>query len=111
MRAAKPAMPPQTAVMTRPRNGSSSFKASSAPTTAPKNEAAQARNGVSSHPKIRKNRRTQRMDSGASFPDRGQQGGQHDSRQERHREGAQAPVSSGEIQDDGQHRHQRRDPE
>src|SRR5215210_9264607 len=97
--------------MTRPRNGSSSFNASSAPTTAPKNDAAQARNGVSSHPKMRKNRRTQRMGSGASFPDRGQQGGQHEARQKRHREGAQRPVSSGEIQGYGYRRHQRRDPE
>ena len=39
--------------------------ARSAPPTAPKNEAAHARNGVSSHPKIRKTSRSQRMRSGA----------------------------------------------
>ena len=61
IRQAKPASPPHTAVTASPRTGSSSFKASSAPATAPKKEAAHARNGVSSHPKMRKRRRTQRI--------------------------------------------------
>src|SRR5215208_5166989 len=49
------------AVIANPRTGSSSLMARRAPTTAPKKEAAHAIKGGSSHPKMRKNRRSQRM--------------------------------------------------
>src|SRR4051794_2146991 len=95
MSAAKPAMPPQTAVTARPRTGSSIFIARSAPATAPKNEAAHARNGVSSQPKMRKNRRTQRMGSGGALPDQGRSDrGDDQPGQESHGKGTQRPPRS-----------------
>src|SRR5215203_1335457 len=100
MRQVNPAMPPHTAVTARPRTGSSSFKASSAPTTAPKNEAAHARKGVSSHPKMRKRRRTQRIGLGATLPHRSKDGGEDQPREERHGNGGQAPACSGETDHD-----------
>src|SRR5689334_15024798 len=103
MRAAKPAMPPQTAVTARPRTGSSSFIANRAPATAPKNEAAHAKKGVSSQPKMRKNKRTQRIGSGPSSSYRGNGQGEYESRQEGDCEGAQTPVSSGKTQSDRRH--------
>src|SRR4051812_13033972 len=104
MSAAKPAIPPQIAVITRPRNGSSSFNASRAPATAPKKEAAHARKGVRSHPKIRKNRRSQRMGSGSAFPARGYDGGENQTGEKRDCEGSQRPGGSGESEEYGQHR-------
>src|SRR6476619_3809159 len=58
---AKPVAAPHTAVTTRPSTGLSIRIAISAPATAPKNEAAHARNGVSSQPKIRKISRSHRI--------------------------------------------------
>src|SRR3954464_5172067 len=95
MRQAKPAMPPHKAVTVSPRTGSSSFSASSAPPTAPKNEAAHARKGVSSHPKMRKSRRTQRIGSGAALPHRGHECSQGQSREKRHTERPECPTRPG----------------
>src|SRR5215203_2065741 len=101
MRQVNPAMPPHTAVTARPRTGSSSFKASSAPTTAPKNEAAHARKGVSSHPKMRKRRRTQRIGLGATLTHGRKDGGDYEAGQERDGECPKAPTSRWEAQKDG----------
>src|SRR6478672_4329811 len=60
MMAANPVAAPHTAVTARPSTGSSTRIAISAPPTAPKNEAAHARKGVSSHPKMRNTRRSHR---------------------------------------------------
>src|ERR1700694_4594653 len=103
MSAANPAMPPQIAVTARPRTGSSSFMASSAPTTAPKNEAAHARKGVSSQPKMRKNRRTQRIGSGGALPDGGSDRSDDKPRQEGHGKGSQGPMRAGEAKQDGEY--------
>src|SRR5918997_2441783 len=97
MRQVNPAMPPHIAVTASPRTGSSSFNASRAPTTAPKNEAAHARKGVSSHPKIRKSRRTQRMGLIAALPHRRENGSQHQAGQEGQPEGGETPVCPGEA--------------
>src|SRR5918997_7135229 len=97
MRQVNPAMPPHIAVTASPRTGSSSFNASRAPTTAPKNEAAHARKGVSSHPKIRKSRRTQRMGLIAALSHRRKNGGQHQSGQERQPEGGETPACAGKA--------------
>ena len=94
MSAAKPAIPPQTAVTASPRTGSSSFMANKAPTTAPKKEAAHARKGVSSHPKIRKNSRSQRMGSGPSRPYARKECSEQQTRQKRDGERTQREASS-----------------
>src|SRR4051812_28498155 len=103
MSAANPAMPPQMAVTARPRTGSSSFMASRAPTTAPKNEAAQARKGVSSQPKMRKNRRTQRIGSGGALPDGGGDGRGDKPGEKRYSKGSQGPMRAGEAQEDSEY--------
>src|SRR5215210_4514241 len=94
MRHANPAMPPQAAVTASPRIGSASLSAISAPPTAPKNEAAHARKGVSSHPKMRKSRRTQRIGSGAALPHRGHECGQGQSGEKRHPQRAERPTGT-----------------
>src|ERR1700732_3009393 len=103
MSAANPAMPPQMAVTAKPRPGSSSRMASSAPTTAPKNEAAHARKGVSSQPKMRKNRRTQRMGSGGALPEGGGDRSGDKPGQESYGKGAQRPMRAGEAEQNGEY--------
>src|SRR5918992_2428715 len=99
---AKPANPPHTAVIARPRTGSSTRMATSAPATAPKKEAAHARKGVSSHPKMRNSRRTQRIDSGSAVCDTRGDGGENQGGQESHREGGQCPTGARESEQDGE---------
>src|SRR5215212_1801223 len=105
MRAANPAIPPQMAVMANPRTGSSTFMASKAPPTAPKNDAAHARKGVSSHPKIRKNRRSHRMSSGPASSYSRDDRGEHECGQKGDCERAQTPTCSRKSESHGQSRY------
>src|SRR3954469_10429351 len=106
MSTAKPVRAPQSAVTARPRNGSSIRMAISAPATAPKKEAAQARNGVSSQPKIRKRSRSQRIASAAPGPQERERGGEGEPGKEGHSEGRKRPPRAGEPDQD---RHDRRE--
>jgi len=89
--------PPTTAVTTIPLRGSRIRMARSAPTTAPKNEAAHARKGVSSHPKTRTRARSQRMLS-ATQPQMGEDDGSGDADQERDAERRERPRGAGEME-------------
>src|SRR5687767_7529526 len=97
--------------MARPRTGSSTFIASNAPATAPKKEAAHARNGVSSHPKMRNSIRTQRIRSGATLPHRGKNRSEHQAREEGYTEGSERPARSRKAQHNRQSPQQDRERE
>src|SRR5688572_28353344 len=105
MRQVNPAIPPHTAVTASPRTGSSRFSASNAPATAPKNEAAHARKGVSSHPKMRKRRRTQRIGLGATRPHGSEDSRQDQPRKEGDGKGGKGPPRTGkpDYNSDGSH--------
>src|SRR5687768_11440743 len=90
--------PPTTAGTRIPFRGSRTRMARSAPRTAPKNEAAHARKGVSSHPKTRTRARSQRM-LAASEPQAGEYDGCGDADEERDAESRQRPGSAREVEE------------
>src|SRR5687768_3449460 len=107
--------PPTTAGTRIPFRGSRTRMARSAPTTAPKNEAAHARNGVSSHPKTRTRARSQRM-LAASAPHAREDDGRGDAGEEPDAEGGKGPCGAWEMEQRSPHpernaEHERREHE